>query len=174
MIAARSAPILFSRGYVTTYSSIARRSRSDIERSLGFDPARLQKGYTVYALVGIVTSREFIWRDKTRYSAGWHADPSITFDNYPDTIWCVQRRDELRAAMLKKYNGNERLADIEITRIIELAASRLNIRIGPQKIVKVVPKITYGNYPDADFCDVPQWELTVEKQFQLIEESPAL
>jgi hypothetical protein len=157
------------KGYVTTYSAISRRSSADIERSLGFNAGRLAKGYAVYALIGLVNISEFEWRDRTRYSAGWHPDPSIKFGTDPSVIWCVQRRDELRAAMLKKHGGDERAADAEITKVLEFAASRLNMRVGADRIIKLIPAIRTGSFPDSDYLDVPQWELTVEKQFQFLE-----
>ena len=95
------------KGYVTTLESILGKTNYELERSLGFNEESLKPGFELYALTEAVYEGEFIWRDKTRYSGGWHADASI-------------RRPSA--------------------------------------------------YPDAPSGNIPQWELTVKKQFTLIGE----
>jgi hypothetical protein len=80
-------------------------------------------------------------------------------------VWLVQRRDELRAALGKLNNYDERATDMAIERILRAELVKLNVRSGPGRIVKVVPKQRPGGYPDSDFHDIPQWELKVEKPF---------
>ena len=158
--------MLKMKGYVTTLGSIAGKSTLDLEKALGFNAGALKAGYTVYALVSFVTINEFDWRDRTRYSDGWHADPTIRFGSNPGTVWSVQRRDELRAALGKQNNYDESATDLAIERILRTELIKLNIRSGPNRIVKVVPRQSPTGYPDSEFRNIPQWELKVLKEFK--------
>lgn len=154
------------KGYVTTFQSIAGKSPTELERTLGFSAGALQGGYDVFALKSPVSIDEFDWRDRTRYSAGWHADPTIKFGSNPSTVWLVQRRDELRAALGKLNNYDERATDAAITRMLTVELGKLNVRSGPGRIVKVEPRQRPAGYPDSPYRDIPQWELKVLKDFQ--------
>ena len=157
------------KGYVTTLESILGKTDCELEQSLGFSSGRLKHGYKVYALSDKVYTGEFIWRDKTRYSAGWHGDPSIKFGSDPNLVWCAQRWDELRAALGRKLNYDESAVDREMAQIMERSLIDLNVRTGARKIVKVVPEEKEPDgYPDAESGNVPQWELVVRKHFTLI------
>ncbi len=159
------------RGYVTTLESILGKTGSELEQSLGYSAGRFSKGYNVYALTDTVHTGDFVWRDKTRYSAGWHPDSSIQFGSDPNAVWSVQRRDELRAALGRKLNYDEKAVDSEIAKIMERRLAELNVRSGPKKIVKVVPlEKEPDGYPDAESGNIPQWELIVDKQFTFIGE----
>ena len=95
------------KGYVTTLSSIGSGRPSEVEMRLGFGSGSLGSGYALYALDAPVGLNEFEWRDTTRYSGGWKADPTIEFGKDPSIIWSVQRRDELRAELGKKLGYDE-------------------------------------------------------------------
>jgi hypothetical protein len=113
------------KGYVTTLNSISGKSELEMERALGFRAGALKAGYAVYALAAPVSIDEFDWRDRTRYSGGWDVDSSIRFGSNPNTLWSVQRRDELRAALGKKRNYNERATDLAIEQILRGEVAKL-------------------------------------------------
>jgi hypothetical protein len=64
-------------GYVTQWSALKHLSILALENALGFGPGALNDGYAVYGLADRVDVGDFEWRDRTRYSGGWHADPTI-------------------------------------------------------------------------------------------------
>ena len=156
------------KGYVTTLGSVSGKSDAELASALGFNAGSLRAGYEIYRLVDPVFINEFDWRDRTRYSAGWHIDPTIRFGSSPNVQWGVQRRDELRAALGKQYNYNERLTDLAIERILSAELVKLNVRAGPGTIVKVRPKNSPSDFPDSPYRNIPQWELKVYKSFILI------
>jgi hypothetical protein len=159
------------KGYVTTLNSILGKTDYQLEQLLGFSRGRLEPGYKVFSLSDTVYSRDFIWRDKTRYSAGWHGDPSIQFGSDPNVVWGVQRWDELRASLGRKLNYDERAVDSEIAKIMERSLEELNVRTGDRRIVKVVPlQKEPDGYPDAESGNIPQWELIVPMHFTFIGE----
>ena len=159
------------KGYVTTLDSILGKTDYELEQLLGFSRGRLEPGYKVFSLSDTVYLRDFIWRDKTRYSAGWHGDPSIQFGSDPNVVWGVQRWDELRAALGRKLNYDEKAVDSEIAKIMERRLEELNVRTGDRKIVKVVPlQKEPDGYPDSESGNIPQWELIVPKHFTFIGE----
>lgn len=160
MTNAQQPPVAFMKGYVTTYAAIAGSSLRDLEQRLGFQPGALADGYCIYALTSPVAADEFDWKDRTRYSDGWHYDPSI--DEY------VQRRDELRAHLGKSNSWDEAATDRQLERFMQEQQRRLNVRSGPDRIVKVRPKGLVANFPDSPFRNVPQWRLTVAKTFRLV------
>jgi hypothetical protein len=159
---------LLFKGYVTTAGSIGGKSNVELARALGFAPGSLNSGYEIYRLVEPVYVNEFDWRDRTRYSAGWHIDPTIRFGSDPNARWAVQRRDELRAALGKQNNYNEKLTDAAIERILGAELQKLNVRSGPGAIVKLRPKNMPSGFPDSPYRNIPQWELKVSKSFKLI------
>jgi hypothetical protein len=158
------------KGYVTTLQSVLGKTDYELEDSLGYRHGSLKPGFEIYALAQTVDSGEFVWRDRTRYSAGWHRDPNIKFGDDPNVVWGVQRRDELRAALGRKLNYDEKAVDLEIDKLCQKDLLELNIRTGPGKIVKVRPlkKLGSNDYPDSILGNIPQWELTVPKQFSLV------
>ena len=139
---------------------VAKRDRRDLERALGFNAGALKAGYSVYALISPIALGEFEWKDRTRYSDGWHFDPTI--GEY------VQRADELRAALGKQNNWQEDATDRQIKILMEKQRECLNVRSGPNRIVKVSAKQKVASYPDSPFFDVPQWRLTAPKAFVLL------
>ena len=148
------------KGYVTTYSAIAGKRPAELDAALGFAHGTLQAGFFVYALASPVANGEFVWRDRTHYSAGWHYDPTIR--EY------VQRRDEFRAHLGKVHGYDEAATDRKIQQFMEQQRIALNTRSGPGRIVKVIPKHGPAGFPDSLLRNVPQWELTVYKSFLLI------
>jgi hypothetical protein len=158
------------KGYVTTLQSVLGKTDYELEDSLGYRHGSLKPGFEIYTLAQTVNAGEFVWRDKTRYSAGWHRDPSIKFGDDPNVVWGVQRQDELRAALGRKLNYDEKAVDLEIDKLRQRDVLELNMRTGPRKIVKVRPlkKLGPDDYPDSIAGNIPQWELTVPKQFSLV------
>lgn len=157
------------KGYVTTLEGVFGKTDYELEDSLGYRHGSLKPGFEVYTLAQTVNAREFVWRDRTRYSAGWHRDPSIKFGDDP-RVWGVQRQDELRAALGRNLNYDEIAVDLEIDKLRQKDLLALNMRTGPQRIVKVRPMIDLGpdDYPDSILGNIPQWDLTVPKQFSLV------
>ena len=157
------------KGYVTNFASIAGKHSGELEQALGFSPGAFRHRYSVFSLAAPVSMNEFDWRDRTRYSGGWHADPTIKFGSDPRAVWLVQRRDELRAALGKLHNYDEQGTDAAIEKILRGELAKLNIRTGPNRIVKVRPTERPNGYPDSPFRNIPQWELTVLKPFLLLQ-----
>jgi hypothetical protein len=155
-------------GYVTTFDSVLGKTDFELERDLGYNRGALAGGFEIYALSEQVSRGDFYWRDKTRYSAGMHGDPSVKFGSDPDVVWLIPRQDELRAALGKKYNYDERTVDAAIGEILDESLKLLNQRTGLKKIVKVRPLTRPTSYPNAESGNIPQWELKKEKQFTLI------
>ncbi len=147
-------------GYVTTLASVVRRSRTQLEQALGFAPGALTAGFVVYALDDPVGFADFEWKDQTTYSDGWHYDPSI--GEY------VQRQDELRAHWGKRNNYDEHATDARLQQIMSRHFMRLNVRVGPERIVKVVAKQRISAFPDSPLRGIPQWKLRVKKAFTQI------
>lgn len=152
-------------GYVTTMASIAGKSFGDLERSLGFGPSSLADGFYVYALVDIIGMSDFEWKDQTAYSDGWHFDPTIGE--------FVQRQDELRAQLGKLNQYNEAQTDEKIRAIMMRQLAQLNVRVGPERIIKVVAKQVMNLFPPSDFRRIPQWRLRNRKSFVRLEDVPA-
>jgi hypothetical protein len=152
------------RGYVTTLASITGKTAPDVERSLGFAPGALAAGFVVYALADEIALRDFEWKDQTTYSGGWHYDRTI--DEY------VQRQDELRAHFGKLNNYDEAATDAKLLELMQLQVKRLNVRSGPKRIVKVLPKGPVSSFPDSPFRNVPQWQLKVPKAFTFLADVP--
>lgn len=148
------------KGYVTTYSSIAGRSHAELANVLGLGVGALKNGYKVYQLVESVGAGDFDWKDRTRYSDGWRFNPAI--DEY------VQRADELRAHLGKLHGYDENVVDTQLSLFRLDQLHKLNIRSGPERIVKVVPDGRVSDYPDSEFRDIPQWKLKNPKQFVFI------
>lgn len=144
-------------GYVTTLASVQRRSAAQLEKALGFAPGSLAAGYVVYALSDHVGPADFEWKDQTAYSEGWHFDPRIS--EY------VQRQDELRAHWGKHHSYDEAATDAKLREILSGHVRRLNIRHGPDRIVKVVAKNPIAAFPDSPLRGVPQWKLRSRKVF---------
>jgi hypothetical protein len=155
-------------GYATTLESIKGRTNFELEQTLGFGEGTLGPGFDVYRLVEPVYMGDFVWRDKTRYSAGWHADPSVKFGPDSSVVWCVQRQDELRWALAKQHNFDDHAIDAEVRKIMQKSLDELKQRSGPKMIVKVKPRVSRGFYPNARAGNIPQWELVKEKQFSIM------
>jgi hypothetical protein len=147
-------------GYVTTYSAVAGRSHAELEDVLGFAPGAFSNGLRAYQLSEPIGPNDFEWKDRTRYSGGWHFDPSIT--EY------VQRADELRAHLGKQRGYEEVVVDRELAAFQLAQLKRLNVRSGPDRIVKVVPNGKANSYPNSEFRNIPQWRLKSDKQFIFI------
>lgn len=158
----------FFKGYVTQLSFVQDKSAAYLEAALGYNRGALASGYKVFALQNVVRSDEFEWKDRTRYSDGWHADPSIRLGQNEKTVWSVQRADELRYALYKRHGYNERAASQEMDSIMSRELVKLNVRSGPNRIVKLRPNSHPSSYPESEFRSIPQWRLTVQKEFVLL------
>ena len=148
------------KGYVTTYRSVANKTAAELEKSLGFGSGALCAGYLLYQLSELVQVNEFEWKDKTCYSEGWHYDQTINE--------FVQRQDELRANFAAKNDWNEAVVDGKLLAFMKNQCLKLNMRVGDDRIVKIWPREKGDKYPDSPFRYVPQWKLTVTKQFSLV------
>ena len=148
------------KGYVTIFSAVTGQSHGELERRLGFGAGRLSNGYRAFQLSEPIGPDDFEWKDRTRYSGGWHYDPSI--GEY------VQRTDELRAHLGKKYGYDEKVVDRRIQDFRAAQLKRLNVRSGPNRVVKIIPNDPGTSFPDSPFEGIPQWNLTREKQFTFI------
>lgn len=153
-------PDLSTKGYVTTYSAVAGLNHAQLEDALGFATGVLATGYRVYELASPVGPNDFEWRDRTRYSDGWRYEHSLGA--------CVRRTDELRADLGKKHGYDDAVVDRALAAFKAAHAEKLNVRSGPQRIVKIVPNLRGAEYPDSSYRDIPQWELTVQKAFRFV------
>jgi len=144
-------------GYVTIHSALTGRSHAELEDVLGFAPGTLSTGFRLYQLAEPVGPNDFAWKDRTRYSDGWHFDASI--GEY------VQRADELRAHLGKRLNYDDAVVDREVAAFQVAQVRKLNVRSGPGRIVKILPNARPGSYPDSTFSDIPQWRLIHKKLF---------
>ena len=147
-------------GYVTTMSSIAGKTAGELERALGLGSPSLASGFYVYALAESVGMDDFEWKDRTAYSDGWHFDPIIGE--------FVQRRDELRAHWGKVNQYDEAKTDAKLADLMRQQVVRLNVRLGPERIVKVISRQEVLSFPDSPFRTVPQWKLRTWKSFTRI------
>jgi hypothetical protein len=148
------------KGYVTTHRSVAGRSHAELANVLGLAPGALNNGYRVYQLDDYVGPGDFEWKDRTRYSDGWHFDRAIA--EY------VQRADELRAHLGKRHAYNESVVDHELAVFWVDQLLKLRVRSGPDRIIKVVPDDEGSAYPDSELRNIPQWKLKNRKQFVFI------
>ncbi len=165
------------KGYVTTYESIAGKSRSEIENRLGFSSGSLQSGYAIYALAEPVAKGDFGWRDTTAYSAGMAVDPDTEQNG---VVYQVPRLDTVRYndAVRRGYGQSTTPGELDkisrdndgaMARLLNDALRRLNFRTGNQRIVKISAAARPSGYPDSPYRDIPQWELLKPKRFNLLE-----
>jgi hypothetical protein len=147
------------KGYVTILAAVRGKRPREIEQALGFSPGMLSDGYFIYELISPVTAADFEWKDRTKYSDGWHFDRSI--EEY------VQRSDQLRFQLWKRSGWDEKVSEVELRRFMEDQQRRLNVRVGSERIVKIVPR-RRGTFPDSDVRNIPQWKLAVSKIFRCI------
>lgn len=159
-------------GYVTQWSALKYLSITKLEAALGFNPGALKYGYAVYGLADKVGIDDFEWRDRTRYSGGWHADRTIEFGT-AGLVWSVQRIDELRAALGKKLNYSESAVDEELKKIKMRWLTEMNTCFGDKQIVKVLSVARIGSFPDSPMLGVPQWEFRkgIQKNFKILFEN---
>ena len=138
-------------GYVTTHKALAGRTHAALEDILGFAPGTLSTGFRLYQLAEPVGPNDFSWKDRTRYSDGWHFDSSI--GEY------VQRGDELRAHLGRRLNYDDAVVDRELAAFQVAQFKKLNVRSGPGRIVKLLPNTRASAFPDSSFTNVPQQRL---------------
>ncbi len=139
----------------------------EIEDRLGFARGSLIGGYAIYELQDMIAIDDFVWRDVTKFSAGWQADPDIEFGPDKSVIWKAQRFDELRAELGKQLNYDEKKVDAALGRVMMAAQKRLNMRVGPRRIVKLIARQPLPDFPDSPHNSIPQWELIKPKAFVL-------
>lgn len=156
------------KGYVTQLCEVTEQDPRTLADRLGYSHRMLENGYALLLLVGPVARQDFIWRDNTRFSAGWVKE-RVYFKGQNGWRWSdeyVQRADQdrFRFFQSQRYQGEERW-DAFMDDQLEL----LRARRGGGRIVKIVPypelKGTAGDYPNAKREGAPQWELAVPKQF---------
>lgn len=162
-------------GYVTQLEHLVGKNARDLAVSLGYSSSALSEGYGLYFLIQSVGPADFRWKDRSRYSAGWAVE-LIEYEwkgRIVKEYVYVDRYDQLRSAkdiknFKKRINGQANLPDDwamdEFTSIQQVT---LNVRTGPRRIAKVIPKkrLGSGDYPDAPGNGVPQWEIVTTKQF---------
>lgn len=156
---------LASGGCVTTDASIRGFSARETEARLGFSPGHLSGGFCVYALIGHVDLDDFRWLDRTRFEGGWRIDW--------ESGESVQRDDQMRFHFFRKSGFNAPAAEALFTAYMRKHAAQLNIRVGPNRIVKVWPirhvKARAGKeYFNSQSLDIPQWTLRREMSFRRI------
>lgn len=155
------------KGYVTQMNHVVGKRPDELAESLGYAAHALSDGYFLCLLIDRVSSAQFQWKDRTRYSGGWVRQ---LCEYQVGTEWraedaYIQRYDQVRSAMhIKERN---RPVDQSIDQAMQLQLRLLNVLRGPQRIVKIIPnkKLGKDDYPDAPGDGIPQWELMVEKRF---------
>jgi hypothetical protein len=160
------------RGDVTTFASVAGFAPDELERRIGYRYRRLSQGYEVYELRQAVKVDDFVWRDETRYSGGWQ--------HLEDEGEDAQRIDLLRWDLYKQQNYNDANGEKELKAFLDRETEKLNVRVGPDRIVKLRPLIGHGaakwwiQYPNAPVARVPQWTILKgrEKAFVKIASVP--
>lgn len=151
------------RGYVTRLCDVTELNPFALADRLGFEHHLMVDGYALLLLLSSVARHDFIWRDTTRFSAGWVKE-RVYFKNGQWSDEYVQRADQerFRSYQRAKFESEESWASFlsEQTKI-------LNVRRGSNRIVKIVPfgAGEKGDYPDARNSCARQWELTVLKRF---------
>jgi hypothetical protein len=153
-------------GYVTQLREVIEQDPLALADRLGFSRHLMEEGYALLLLLSPVARQDFSWRDTTRFSAGWVKERVYYRgkDRMRSSVEYVQRADQDRFSHYQASNYNSEkswddfLAEQEI---------RLNVRRGPDRIVKVLPFVrgTDGDYPDARRECAVQWELHTKKQF---------
>jgi len=175
---------MFASGDVTTYVSVAGFRAIDLEQRIGFRHGRLAQGYAVYELEQMVRVGEFIWGDHTRFSGAWQSlrelDRGEVFERDLDEY--AQRIDLVRAELGKRLHYNERAVDAELALFQRQEAAKLNVRTGPNRIVKLRPVVPddrsiarHIQYPNALLRGVPQWKILKRhpKLFRKLADVPA-
>jgi hypothetical protein len=147
-------------GYVTVLSSVTGLGHAALGDALGFAVGTLSSGYRVYQLAAPIGPNDFEWKDRTRYSDGWRGDATLGFK--------VRRIDELRAQFGKQHRYDEAAVDRRLAAFHAAQLEKLNVRSGPDRIVKIVSNVKASSYPDSGTPDVPQWELKSMKRFIFI------
>ena len=156
-------------GYVTQWSSLHSLGVRALEQALGFNSGALAVGYAVYGLADRVGPDDFDWRDRTRYSGGWHADPTIKWGS-EDVVWSVQRIDELRAALGKRLNYDEARVDQNIAEMKHRWINEMSVCFGERRIVKVISNQRISEYPNSPLRGIRQWEFRrdIRKRFEFM------
>ena len=153
-------------GYVTQLEHIVAKNARDLAIDLGYTASALSDGYSLYLLQQHIGMADFRWKDRSRFSAGWSID-WIDVESKGRKVreyFYVDRYDQLRHALDRKSSLP---TDWEIDEFMCMQQVLLNVRSGPRRIAKVIPKKRLGpsDYPDAPGNGVPQWEIIVPKQF---------
>jgi hypothetical protein len=153
-------PVVHRAGCVTTMRSIVGLRPQELESALGYGDYRLEGGFFVYALDEAVGPGEFQWLGTTHFSAGWYYDESI--DEF------IQIADQFRWTLYKQSGFHGEKSDRQFDASMEQERARLNVRSGPDRIVKVIPVFSGDKYPDSRHKNIPQWRLLKPKRFTLL------
>ena len=154
------------KGYVTQLCAVIGHDPRALAERLGFAHRLMADGYALLVLLSSVARQDFVWRDTTRFSAGWVKE-RVYFKEQNRLRWSdeyVQRADQDRFRFHQSDGyQNEHPWDAFLSDQEEL----LNVRRGNKRIVKVLPLVkgTDGDYPNAKNEGALQWELKVDKQF---------
>jgi hypothetical protein len=136
---------------------------------VGFARHLLADGYALLLLTSKVAQQDFVWRDRTRFSAGW-VKQRVYFKENNRLRWSnefVQRVDQDRFTF---FQSNQYKSEQPWDAFMAEQLKLLNVRQGSERIVKVIPAVEgkNGDYPDAKGDGALQWELMVPKQFRCI------
>lgn len=157
------------KGYVMQLRQVTELDPHALADRVGFARHLMEDGYALLVLTSTVARQDFVWRDRTRFSAGWVKE-RVYFKGDNRVCWAdefVQRADQDRFIFFQSNQyENEQNWDVFLAEQLKL----LNVRQGSDRIVKVVPAIegAKGDYPDAKGDGALQWELMVKKQFRCV------
>jgi len=157
------------KGYVTQLNAVTEQDCIALADRLGYAHHILAEGYALLLLLSPVSRYDFIWRDNTRFSAGWVKE-RVYFKEKNRWRWSdeyVQRADQDR---FRFYQSERFESENSWDAFLAEEERLLNVRKGSERIVKVFPlvKAVDGDYPDAKTRSARQWELTAEKKFKCI------
>lgn len=143
-------------GDVTSLNFVAARPPALIERTLGFAPGRLGRGYWLLLLLDMVGIDDFRLGGFTLLSGGRDGLPAATWE-----------ADKLRPAIHDRVVAGY---DDQGRKLRQIAAAAINRLTGPQRTMKVVPLIGHdpnigpaSQYPQG--LGAPQWTLIQAKRF---------
>ncbi len=163
--------IMRLRGDVSTMGAYRGLSSWELEYRIGYETGRLAYGYDIYKLCEKVFPRDFIWKDQTLFSGGWRLDSGLTRDG--EESYYAQAFDLFRAELGKRLSNDELSVDAYLAKFMNVETSKMNVRIGPEQIVKILPVAPdpgkgvfwLKKYPNSKARGTNQWTLVCEKMF---------
>jgi hypothetical protein len=154
------------KGYVTQLREVTEQDPRALADRLGYAHHLMADGYALLLLISPVARQDFVWRDTTRFSAGWVKE-RVYFKAQNRLRWSdeyVQRADQDR---FRFHQGDGYQSEHSWDAFLSEQERLLNVRQGSERIVKLVPFVhgNDGDYPSARRGAALQWELKVDKQF---------